>query len=164
MEFNIIQQLRAHELAAHQSVNTYTCEQCLKYFSCQEDLETHNEFHCSDNMKYLCPYCDTGFPDSNGLRTHLISHIGSNSPEYSISEPVYKVEYSPTRPPEQLDVLFSELDNISENVGEVYIKQEEDDNSYQVTYDSVNGNEEYASSQKNMVIDNGHGIDISLKK
>jgi len=161
MEFDIKQQLRAHELSAHKSTNTHTCEHCLKYFLCKEDLETHIESHCGD-MKYLCPYCDAGFSNSNGLRTHLISHIGFDSPEYSTSEtPVNQIEYSPTRPPEQFDHLFSELDNISEDGDNVYIEQV-DDNNYQVSF--FKDNVDNASSQIDLLTDDGYEIDTELNK
>ncbi|KAF0759161.1 Uncharacterized protein FWK35_00013155 [Aphis craccivora] len=159
MEFDIKQQLRAHELSAHKSTYTHTCEHCLKYFLCKEDLETHIESHCGD-MKYLCPYCDAGFPNSNGLRTHLISHIGFDSPEYSTSEtPVNQIEYSPTRPPEKFDHLFSELDNVSEDGENVYIEQV-DDNNYQVSF--FKDNEDNASSQIDLLTDDGYEIDTEL--
>ena len=101
MEFDTNQQLRAHEWSAHKAACTNTCEYCLKY------LDTCVKSHNSDIMKYLCPYCDAGFPNSNGLRTHLINHFGNNRPEYSTSEtPIYQNEYSPTRPPKQFGKLF----------------------------------------------------------
>ncbi|XP_022169112.1 zinc finger protein 2-like isoform X3 [Myzus persicae] len=160
IEFDIKQQLRAHELSAHKSANVYTCEHCLKLFSCKEDLDTHIETHYSDIMKYLCPYCDAGFPNSNGLRTHLINHIGYDSPEYSTSEtPVYQIEYSPTRPPEKLDQLISELDNVPEDIDDVYIEQVDDDN-YQVSFRK--GDEDNASSQINLLIDDKHEVDTEL--
>uniref|UniRef100_A0A2H8TK44 Zinc finger protein 26 n=1 Tax=Melanaphis sacchari TaxID=742174 RepID=A0A2H8TK44_9HEMI len=159
MEFNIKQHLRTHELSAHKSACTHTCEHCLKYFLCKEDLETHIESHYGD-MKYLCPYCDAGFPNSNGLRTHLINHIDFNNSEYSVSEtPVNEMEYSPTRPPEQYDHFFPELDEHDEHVDDVYI-EEVDDNSYQVSF--VKDNEDKASSQINLLIDDGHEIDTEL--
>lgn len=163
MEFDIKQQLRAHEFSAHTSAYTsYTCEHCLKYFLSKEDLETHIESHFSDIMKYLCPYCDAGFPNSNGLRTHLINHIGFDSPEYTTSEtPVYQIEYSPTRPPEQFDQLFSELNNVSENIDEVYVEQV-DDNNYQVSF--LKDDDFKASSQTNLPIDDSHEFDTELNK
>lgn len=162
MEFDIKQQLRAHELSAHKSSDTYTCEHCLKYFSNKQDLDTHIESHYSDLMKYLCPYCDTGFPNSNGLRTHLITHIGYDSPEYSTSEtPIHQIEYSPTRPPEQFEQLFSELDNVSEDIDNVYIEQV-DDSNYKVSF--VKGDEDNASLQINLPIDDGHEVDTEINK
>jgi len=162
MEFDIKQQLRAHEFSAHKSASSHTCEYCLKYFVCTEDLDTHVESHYSDFMKYLCPYCDVGFPDSNGLRTHLINHIGYNSPDYSTPEtPVSEIEYSPTRSPEQFEQLFSEFDNVSEDVDDVYIEQVDED-KYQVTF--VEDGEDNASSQINLLIDDDHTIDTELNK
>lgn len=163
MEFDIKQQLRAHELSAHKSACTYTCEYCLKYFLCKEDLDTHVELHYSDIMKYLCPYCDVGFPNSNGLRTHLINHIGYDSPEYSTPEtPVHQIEYSPTRPPEQFEQLFYELDNVSEDVDDVYIEKVDEDN-YQVSF--VGDGEDNTSSQINLLINDDHTIiDTELNK
>lgn len=160
MEFDIKQQLRAHELSAHKSACTYTCEYCLKYFLYKEDLDTHVESHYSDTMKYLCPYCDAGFPNSNGLRTHLINHIGYDSPEYSTPEtPVYQIEYSPTRPPEQFDQLFSELDNVSDHVDDIFIEKVDDEN-YQVSF--VKSDKDSASSQINLLNDNDHTFDTEL--
>lgn len=159
MKFDVKQQLQAHELSAHKSAYTNTCEHCHKYFLCKEDLDTHIESH-SDIMKYLCPYCDAGFPNSNGLRTHLINHIGYDSPEYSTSEtPVEPIEYSPTRPPEQFDRLFSEIDDVSEDVDDIYIELV-DDNNYQVSF--IKSNEDNASSQLNLRIDDAHKIDTKL--
>jgi len=161
MEFDIKQQLQAHELSAHKSSDKYTCEHCLKYFMSTQDLDTHIESHYSD-LKYLCPYCDAGFPNSNGLRTHLINHNSYDSPEYSTSgTPVHQIEYSPTRPPEQFDQLFSELGNVSEDVDNVYIEQI-DDNNYQVSF--VKENEDNASLQINLPIDDGHEVDTELNK
>lgn len=161
MEFDIKQQLRAHELSAHKSTYTHTCEHCFKYFLYKEDLETHIESHCGD-IKYLCPYCDAGFPNSNGLRTHLISHIGFDNPEYSTLEtPVNQIEYSPTRPPEQFDRLFSELDNVSGDGDNVYIEQVYD-NNYQVSF--FKDNEDNASSQIDLLTDDGYEIDTELNK
>jgi len=133
LEFDIKQQLLAHEFSAHKQMYAYTCEHCFKYFNHKEDFQIHSETHFSETMKYLCPYCDAGFPYSNGLRTHLIKHIDLNYDNSDFEIPASQIEFSPTRPPEQLDQLFAELSNISEDVNEVYIARVTDDN-YQVQY------------------------------
>ncbi|XP_025417965.1 zinc finger protein 91-like isoform X3 [Sipha flava] len=129
MKFDTKQHLHAHDLHAHKPIYSHTCEHCYKDFTYKADLETHMETHFNDSKKYLCPYCDVGFSHSNGLRTHLVKHIGSSTPENSAFEiPDCKIEYSPTRPPEQLDQLFEELNNISNDVDDVYNDQVSDDN------------------------------------
>lgn len=161
MQFDIKQQLRAHEMSAHKPIGTYTCEHCFEDFPNKEQLETHIETHYNESMKYLCPYCDAGFPHSNGLRTHLIKHIGFNSPENNstFEMPSSQTDYSPTRTPEHLDQLFAELDHISEEVDEVYIEQVSDDN-YEVKF--VKDNEDNTSLKLDSLLD--HKIDIELKK
>lgn len=163
MEFDIKQQLRAHEMAAHNPTYTYTCEHCFKDFYYREDLEEHIETHCNDSMKYLCPYCDAGFPHSNGLRTHLVKHFGVNSPETSVLEILSnQIEYSPTRPPEQLDQLFAELDNMSENADEVYIEEVSDDN-FHVKF--TKDNEDNILSPLDMVtIEENHKANLNINK
>lgn len=162
MTFDIKQQLRAHELSAHKPVYTYTCEHCLEEFSYKEHLEAHLETHCNDSIKYLCPYCDAGFPHSNGLRAHLVKHIGLNGTESSAFEmPSSQIEYSPMRPPEQLDQLFAELDNISDNVHDVYIEKLADDN-YQVGF-KAKDNENNTKSPLDLLLNNEHQIDVELK-
>lgn len=124
MEFDTKQHLHAHELHVHRPIYSYTCEHCFKDFTHKKDLETHMETHYSVSKKYLCPYCDVGFSHSNGLRTHLVKHIGLSNLENSAFEvPECKIEYSPTRPPEQLDQLFEELNNISNDVDDAYSDQ-----------------------------------------
>ncbi|XP_050538043.1 putative zinc finger protein 66 isoform X2 [Daktulosphaira vitifoliae] len=123
LKFDIEEHLQVHELSMHKYSNIYTCEHCFKDFSFKKDLEIHMESHnVYNNMKYLCPYCDAGFSQSIGLRSHLKKHIGNN-----IEKPVFftssnQVENSPTRP-EHLDQLFAELDNISDNVNGVVVEQ-----------------------------------------
>lgn len=124
MKFDAKHHLHSHDLNVHKPIYPHTCEHCFKDFAYKEDLETHMETHYSDSRKYLCPYCDIGFPHSNGLRTHLVKHIGFSGAENSTFEiPDCKIEYSPTRPPEQLDQLFEELNNISNDVDGVYNDQ-----------------------------------------
>lgn len=163
MEFDIKQQLRAHELAAHNPTYTYTCEHCFRDFSFREDLEKHIETHYNDSMKYLCPYCDAGFPHSNGLRTHLVKHFGVNNLEPSGLEiPTNQMEYSPTRPPEQLDQLFADFNNISEDTNEVYIEQVANDN-YRFMF--TNDNEDKTlSSLEFVTVEENHTIDLEVKK
>lgn len=162
MDFDIKQQLRAHELSAHKPNDTYKCEHCFKDFTYRKDLEKHIETHYGDSMKYLCPYCDTGFPHSNGLRTHLVKHIGVSSPEnMAIETPSNnKIEYSPTRPPEQLDELFAELDHISDDASIVYIEHDDEDN-YRVRFSKDNDS---TSLPLDPLIDKDNQIDLVLNK
>lgn len=136
MEFDDQQQLRAHELAAHKTINyTYNCEQCCQDFAYKEELEAHTETHYNENKKYLCPYCDAGFPYSNGLRNHLIKHIDLNNSEHSVTDtPTNQIEYSPIRSSEQFDQLFADLENISEDADDVYIEQDIEDDDYKVRF------------------------------
>lgn len=162
MEFDIKQQLRAHEMAAHNPTYIYTCEHCFKDFDYKEDLEEHSKTRCNISMKYLCPYCDVGFPHSNGLRTHLVKHFGINSPETSILEiPSNQIEYSPTRPSEQLDQLFAELDNTSENTDEVFIEEVSDDN-FQLSF--TKDDEDMLSPLDLDTIEETHTIDLEINK
>lgn len=155
------QKLHKHELPSHKPMYTYTCEHCLEDFSYRKHLEAHLETHFSGNMKYLCPYCDAGFPHSNGLRTHLVKHIDLNSTESSTFEiPSSQIEYSPTRPPEPLDQLFAELDNISENINDVCTEQVANDN-YQVRFENDENN---PSSPLDLLLNENHNIDIELNK
>lgn len=164
MEFDIEQNLHAHILSAHESIDTYNCEHCFKDFDRREELDRHNETHHSNRMKYLCPYCDAGFPHSKGLKTHLIKHIGCNSPENSTSEVQdSQMEYSPTRPPEQLDQLFEELNNISDVVDEVYVKRSTDGN-YRVRFTNDDEDNENISSQMESIVNEDHKIDIAINK
>lgn len=145
MEFDTQQQLRAHEMSAHKINYPHACEHCFQEFTYEEDLEIHSKSHIHDHMnysqnkdkkfshnsnymKYLCPYCDAGFPHSVGLRIHLNKHIGSNSTEIPVIEiPTNQIEYSPTRPLEQFDKLFTEINHVTENVDGVYINQGNND-------------------------------------
>lgn len=163
MGFNIKQQLRAHELSAHKLNYTYNCEHCFKNFTHREDLERHIETHYSDSMKYLCPYCDTGFPHSNGLRTHLVKHIDFSNPEnMAIELPAnHKIEYSPTRPPEQLDELFAELDHISDDASSVYIEHDDEDN-YRVRFS--NDDDDSTSLPVDLPLDQDNKSDLELNK
>lgn len=135
MEFDDRQQLRAHELATHKTINyTYNCDQCCQDFTYKEELDAHIETHYNENKKYLCPYCDAGFPYSNGLRNHLVKHIDSNGSENSVTEiPTNKTEYSPIRSSEQFDQLFADLENIPKDADSVYIEHNVEDN-YQVRF------------------------------
>lgn len=162
MEFDIKQQLRAHEMSAHKPIYAYTCEHCFDNFPNKEQLEIHIEAHYSDSMKYLCPYCDAGFPHSNGLRTHLIKHIGFNSAKSNstLEIPSSQIDYSPTRTPEQLDQLFAEFDHISEEVDEVYVEEVADED-YEVKFEK--DDEDTASSPLDSLLDD-HKIDIELNK
>lgn len=160
MEFDIKQQLRAHELSAHKHTYEYNCDHCFKEFAFKEDLKTHVETHHNDSMKYLCPYCDAGFRYSNGLRTHLVKHISINNSDNSIIEiPDSPKELSSTRLPEHLNQLFTELDKVSEHADEIFIEQESDDN-YRV--DFRKDSEDNTSLQLNSLIDKNHKIDSEL--
>lgn len=163
MKFDIKQQLHAHKLSAHNSIDTNTYEHCFKDFAHREEIENNNETH-SDGMKYLCPYCDAGFSHSKGLKTHLVKHISLNNTENSSSEVQNsQIEYSPSRPPEQLDQLFEEINNISNDVDDVYIEQVTDDN-YRVRFTNNNEDNENISSPLDSLLDEDDKIGIELNK
>lgn len=168
MEFNIKQQLLAHELSAHKNMYTFNCELCSKGFSHRESLETHIETHYSDGMKYLCPYCDAGFPHSNGLRTHLVKHIGFNSHENTTHELLTSpIEFSPSRSPEHLDQLFTELNHISEDTNKVFVEQVADDNCrvrFSMNNEEILDNTEIASSPLDSLLNKSPNINIDLNE
>lgn len=163
MGFDDRQQLRAHELAAHKTINdTYYCDQCCKDFTYKEELDAHVETHYNENQKYLCPYCDAGFPYSNGLRNHLVKHIESNGSDNSVTDiSTNKIEYSPIRSSEQIDQLFADLENISEDANDVYTEHNVKDN-YQVGFstDVVKN----TSLPLGSLVDKDPKVDIELNK
>lgn len=164
MEFEMKQQLRAHELSTHKPIDTNTYEHCFKDLPHKEEIENYSETHDSDSMKYLCPYCDAGFSHSKGLKTHLVKHMSFNNTENSISEvQSSQVEYSPSRPPEQLDQLFEEINNISNDVDNVYIERITDDN-YRVRFKNNNEDNENISSPLDPLIDEDNKIGIEFNK
>ncbi|VVC26399.1 Hypothetical protein CINCED_3A013954 [Cinara cedri] len=161
MEFDDQQQLRAHELAAHKSINyVYNCEQCCQDFLYKEELEAHIETHYNENKKYLCPYCDAGFPYSNGLKNHLVKHIDLNGSENSTSDvATNQIEHSPIRPikSEQLDQLFADLEHISDDCDEVYVEQDVDD-KYQVRF----ATNDVVKSELDSLVDEDTNVDIEF--
>lgn len=165
MKFDHQQQLKAHELSAHKLSDIHTCEYCFKDFNLKGELEEHIETHFNENMKYLCPYCDSGFSNSKGLKTHLVKHIGFNSSENSTSEVQdNQIEYSPTKPAEQLNHSFEDLNNISDDVHEVYVEKVTDDN-YRVRFTNDHeDNENISSPLEDSLMDEDDQINIKLNK
>ena len=67
---------------------TFQCDECDKYFSCQDDLYLHLKTH-SGEKNYQCNDCDKSFKAHEELKLHLITHTGENSYQYNECEVLF---------------------------------------------------------------------------
>lgn len=163
IEFDIQSQFIAHNLSAHRDINSHIYEHCFKE-KFQEDLESDIEIH-HNTMKYLCPYCDVGFPHSNELISHMTIHIGLNAIENKVN--VNKVEqqnYDTIRPPEQLNVLFNELNHILVDTIEDYVEEVANDNDQIMVLEDNNKSADISLSPLNSVIKNDATTNVEIKE
>jgi len=70
-----------HKLATHSAVISYSCAQCQKCFSTEDNLRHHMYVHSS---KYKCTECGKSFISSQVLTRHRQIHSGEKPFECSV--------------------------------------------------------------------------------
>ena len=67
--------LKKHEASHNKEEGTIVCDICGKMFATNGGLRTHREIH-SDQKKFICEHCGSGFYQKGNLMQHLKTDIG----------------------------------------------------------------------------------------